>query len=100
MQSDDGIQPLEALLYTLQQVNSDKLIPGITLGIMAVDSCDNINYALDQCLDFIQGLFRVAIYRHKRTKYKFGANGCVRRETGVIGGGASRKKICRSGANF
>lgn len=53
---DDGIQPLEALHYTLDQINRDpNLLPNITLGVVALDSCDNIVYALDQCLDFVKG---------------------------------------------
>ncbi|XP_045024891.1 metabotropic glutamate receptor 3 isoform X3 [Daphnia magna] len=53
---DDGIQPLEALHYTLDQINRDpNLLPNITLGVVAFDSCDNIVNALDQCLDFIKG---------------------------------------------
>ena len=54
---DDGIQPLEALYYTLDKINADeKLLPNIKLGVIALDSCDNIVYALDQCLDFIKGM--------------------------------------------
>ncbi len=56
-QGDDGIQPLEALHYTLDQINRDpNLLPNITLGVLAFDSCDNIVNALDQCLDFIKGI--------------------------------------------
>ncbi|XP_046635504.1 metabotropic glutamate receptor 2-like isoform X2 [Daphnia pulicaria] len=56
LQGDDGIQPLEALHYTLDQINRDpNLLPNITLGVLAFDSCDNIVNALDQCLDFIKG---------------------------------------------
>lgn len=55
-QKDDGIQPLEALYYTLDQINRDpNLLPNITLGVVALDSCDNIVHALEQCLDFIRG---------------------------------------------
>lgn len=56
IQNEDGIQPLEALYYTLDQINNDdNLLPNITLGVVALDSCDNIVHALDQCLDFIKG---------------------------------------------
>jgi metabotropic X receptor len=41
----------------LDQINRDpNLLPNITLGVLAFDSCDNIVNALDQCLDFIKGI--------------------------------------------
>ena len=61
-QADDGIQPLEALLFTLDQINNDsQLLPGLKLGVVAHDSCDNIVHALDECLDFVTGA--LAFYR-------------------------------------
>lgn len=46
--------------YTLDQINRDPhLLPNITLGVVALDSCDNIVNALDQCLDFIKGKLRL-----------------------------------------
>ena len=59
IQRDDGIQPLEALHFTLDEINRDpSLLPNISLGVVALDSCDNIVYALDQCLDFVRGTIR------------------------------------------
>ncbi|KAK2583346.1 hypothetical protein KPH14_009344 [Odynerus spinipes] len=56
IQVEDGIQPLEAMLYTLQQINQDpNILPGIRLGAMAFDSCDNPTYALEQALNFVKG---------------------------------------------
>ncbi|XP_023290686.1 metabotropic glutamate receptor 3 [Orussus abietinus] len=56
IQLEDGIQPLEAMLYTLQQINQDPdILPGIRLGVLAFDSCDNSNYALKQALNFVKG---------------------------------------------
>ncbi|KAK2726593.1 hypothetical protein QYM36_007438 [Artemia franciscana] len=53
---DDGIQPLEALFYTLDLINkNESLLPNITLGLIAVDSCDSPTHALDQSLIFIKG---------------------------------------------
>ncbi|XP_015175379.1 PREDICTED: metabotropic glutamate receptor-like [Polistes dominula] len=53
---EDGIQPLEAMLYTLQQINQDpNILPGVRLGAVAFDSCDNPNYALEQALNFVKG---------------------------------------------
>ena len=56
LQGEDGIQPLEAMLYTIQQINRDPdILPGIHLGALIFDSCDNPNYALEQTLNFIKG---------------------------------------------
>ncbi|KAJ4442843.1 hypothetical protein ANN_04436 [Periplaneta americana] len=53
---EDGIQPLEAMLYTLEQINNDPdLLPGIKLGMIAFDSCDSPAYGLEQSLDFVKG---------------------------------------------
>ncbi|XP_063611508.1 metabotropic glutamate receptor-like [Penaeus indicus] len=56
LQGVDGIQPLEAMLYTLDQINQNSdLLPGITLGALALDSCESPSVALDQALGFIKG---------------------------------------------
>jgi Receptor family ligand binding region len=53
---EDGLQPLEALLFTVQQVNNDtKLLPGVRLGVAAFDSCDNPAHAMEQALHFVKG---------------------------------------------
>lgn len=48
IQEQDGIQPLEALMYTLDYINNSTMLPGFTLGAIALDSCDSEAYALDQ----------------------------------------------------
>ncbi|XP_065348662.1 metabotropic glutamate receptor 3-like isoform X2 [Cloeon dipterum] len=56
LQIEDGLQPLEAMLYTVQQVNADQtLLPGVTLGVAAFDSCDNPAHAMEQALHFVKG---------------------------------------------
>ncbi|XP_046477673.1 metabotropic glutamate receptor 6 isoform X1 [Neodiprion pinetum] len=56
IQTEDGIQPLEAMLYTLQQINQDPdILPGIKLGALVFDSCDNPSHALKQALYFVKG---------------------------------------------
>ncbi|XP_034939514.1 metabotropic glutamate receptor 3-like [Chelonus insularis] len=56
IQLEDGIQPLEAMLYTVQQINQNpRLLPGIRLGVLAFDSCDNPTHALQQALNFVKG---------------------------------------------
>ncbi|CAG2121708.1 unnamed protein product, partial [Medioppia subpectinata] len=52
---DEGLQQLEALLFTIKKINAEKkLLPGIKLGVLAVDSCDSPAYALEQTMDFIK----------------------------------------------
>ena len=46
---------LEALLYTLKMINADQsILPGVKLGVLALDSCDSTAYALEQTMDFIK----------------------------------------------
>lgn len=61
LQLEDGVQPLEAMLYTLELINMDPdLLPGIKLGMIAYDSCDSPAYALEQTLDIIKGMTPIA----------------------------------------
>ncbi|XP_053971463.1 metabotropic glutamate receptor 6-like isoform X2 [Hylaeus volcanicus] len=56
IQIEDGIQPLEAMLYTIERVNDDRrILPGIRLGAVAFDTCDNPSYALEQAFYFVKG---------------------------------------------
>ena len=57
------LQPLEALLYTLDQVNRDAaLLPGVRLGVIVLDTCDNPLYTAEQSLDLLQGfMYRQAV---------------------------------------
>nr|APC26117.1 metabotropic glutamate receptor type 3 [Homarus americanus] len=56
LQDEEGIQPLEAMLYTLDQINEDPdLLPGVKLGALVMDSCNAPNLALNQTLGFIKG---------------------------------------------
>nr|CAD7426273.1 unnamed protein product [Timema monikensis] len=55
---EDGVQPLEAMIFTLNQINNDpKILPGIKLGMLAFDSCDSQSYGLEQSLNFVKGFF-------------------------------------------
>lgn len=56
-----GIQALEAMLYTLDRVNQQQLLPNITLGAHILDDCDKDTYGLEMAVDFIKGKF---IYYH------------------------------------
>lgn len=50
-----GIQALEAMLYTIDQINAIKLLPNITLGAHVLDDCDKDSYGLEMAVDFIKG---------------------------------------------
>nr|CAD7588536.1 unnamed protein product [Timema genevievae] len=55
IQMEDGVQPLEAMIFTLNQINNDpKILPGIKLGMLAFDSCDSQSYGLEQSLNFVK----------------------------------------------
>lgn len=44
-------------MYTIKKINDDEtILPGVRLGVIALDSCDNSAYALEQSLDFIKGM--------------------------------------------
>lgn len=50
-----GIQALEAMLYTLDRINRDGLLPNITIGAHILDDCDRDSYGLEMAVDFIKG---------------------------------------------
>lgn len=44
-----GIQRLEAMLFAIDRINSDKnLLPGVSLGVHILDTCSRDTYALEQ----------------------------------------------------
>nr|XP_053632129.1 metabotropic glutamate receptor 3-like [Cherax quadricarinatus] len=66
LMDDDGIQALEALLFTLDEINTTpELLPGITLGTLAMDSCGHPTVALSQTLGFIKGFLAGQNKHHK-----------------------------------
>lgn len=50
-----GIQALEAMLYTLDRINRDGLLPNVTVGAHILDDCDRDSYGLEMAVDFIKG---------------------------------------------
>lgn len=55
VKEEKGIQRLEAMLYTLDQINADiELLPNTTLGALILDSCSSDTYALDQSMEFVR----------------------------------------------
>ena len=56
IQKEDGVQPLEAMLFSLDEVNeNDDILPGISLGVSAVDSCDNPLHAAEMAVPLLKG---------------------------------------------
>ncbi len=59
IQREDGIQPLEAMLFTLDEINRDEnLLPGIKLGAIAIDSCDDSIRATEKALPLLKCFMR------------------------------------------
>ncbi|XP_043933502.1 metabotropic glutamate receptor 7 [Protopterus annectens] len=59
IKKEHGIHRLEAMLYALDQINSDPfLLPNISLGAMILDTCSRDTYALEQSLWFVQALIQ------------------------------------------
>jgi len=51
------VQPLEALLFILDKINRDQeILPGVKLGVLALDTCDSNIHAMEQSLDFFKGI--------------------------------------------
>lgn len=53
---EDGIQMLEAFLFTLDEINKQKIsgLPNFRLGGIAFDSCSSDAHALEQGMDVIR----------------------------------------------
>ncbi|XP_072521746.1 metabotropic glutamate receptor 7 isoform X2 [Salminus brasiliensis] len=59
VKKENGIHRLEAMLYALDQINSDdELLPNITLGARVLDTCSRDTHALEQSLTFVQALIQ------------------------------------------
>ena len=58
MNEQGGIQALETMLYTLDQINPElESSVGFTLGAHILDDCDKDTYGLEQAVAFIKGSF-------------------------------------------
>ena len=72
IQKEDGVQPLEAMLFTLDEINRDPaLLPGIRLGVRALDSCDSPYHAAKQSLHLVKGF----VSRHMNLSCEDGNGG-------------------------
>ena len=55
IKEEKGIQRLEAMLFAIDQINSDqKLLRNLTLGTVVIDSCSSDTYALEQSMEFVR----------------------------------------------
>lgn len=59
-----GIQALEAMLYTLDRINEDGLLPNVRIGAHILDDCDRDSYGLEMAVDFIKGKFYYFSFRN------------------------------------
>lgn len=49
-----GIQRLEAMLFAVDKINREGMLPGIRLGVNVVDTCSRDTHALNRSLEFIR----------------------------------------------
>ncbi|XP_014681855.1 PREDICTED: metabotropic glutamate receptor 3-like [Priapulus caudatus] len=55
LQGEDGIQLLEAVIYAVNEINDNTdLLPGFTLGMLALDTCSSESYALKEAIRLIR----------------------------------------------
>ncbi|XP_062572951.1 metabotropic glutamate receptor 3-like [Saccostrea cucullata] len=83
-----GIQLLDATILALSEVNVYLKQKGITLGLIAHDTCYNINPSLEFSLEFAQQSFYT---KQEETKYNSCTTVTSRRVIGVIGPATSRE---------
>ena len=56
IQKEDGIQPLEAMIFALNEINANQnILPNISLGVSAFDSCDNPIHASEDAVPLLKG---------------------------------------------
>ena len=94
--ADRGVQRVEAMLYTIDQINkNDTILPGIDLGAEIFDTCARGTYALEQSLEYIRASFssldasEFFCDDHSKAKPKFKPTSVA----GVIGGSYSSVSI-------
>ncbi|CAI9166661.1 unnamed protein product [Rangifer tarandus platyrhynchus] len=92
-----GIQRVEAMLHTLERINSDPtLLPNITLGCEIRDSCWHSAVALEQSIEFIRDSLISSEEEEGLVRCVDGASSSFRSKkpiVGVIGPGSSSVAI-------
>lgn len=56
IQDQDGIQLMEAMMFSLDEVNFSGFLPGFTLGALIADTCDSATVALERSVEFVRDL--------------------------------------------
>uniref|UniRef100_H3DBX1 Receptor ligand binding region domain-containing protein n=1 Tax=Tetraodon nigroviridis TaxID=99883 RepID=H3DBX1_TETNG len=94
LKKEKGIHRMEAMLYALDQINSDsELLPNITLGARILDTCSRDTYALEQSLTFVQALIQKDTSDIRCTNGEPPIIRKPERVVGVIGASASSVSI-------
>lgn len=94
LKKEKGIHRMEAMLYALDQINSDsELLPNITLGARILDTCSRDTYALEQSLTFVQALIQKDTTDIRCTNGEPPIIRKPERVVGVIGASASSVSI-------
>ncbi|KAG7220410.1 hypothetical protein INR49_018248 [Caranx melampygus] len=94
LKKEKGIHRMEAMLYALDQINSDpELLPNITLGARILDTCSRDTYALEQSLTFVQALIQKDTSDIRCSNGELPIIRKPERVVGVIGASASSVSI-------
>nr|XP_033808034.1 metabotropic glutamate receptor 8-like isoform X2 [Geotrypetes seraphini] len=94
IKKEKGIHRMEAMLYALDQINSDPtLLPNLTLGARILDTCSRDTYALEQSLTFVQALIQKGISDVRCSNGEPPILSRPERVVGVIGASASSVSI-------
>ncbi|KAL4702857.1 hypothetical protein ACJJTC_018375 [Scirpophaga incertulas] len=81
-----GVQALEAMLHALDAARRRRLPPpGVSLGALVLDDCDNDTYGLEMALDFIKG----SISNIDDAEYECNATAVRKVISGVVGAASS-----------
>ncbi|XP_043936631.1 metabotropic glutamate receptor 6-like [Protopterus annectens] len=94
LKKEKGVHRLEAMLYALDQINSDTdLLPNITLGARILDTCSRDTYALEQSLTFVQALIQKDMTDVRCSNGEIPTINKPERVVGVIGASSSSVSI-------
>ncbi|XP_046428261.1 metabotropic glutamate receptor 7-like [Neodiprion fabricii] len=86
VKEEKGVQRLEAMLYALDELNTDSsILPNTTLGGLILDSCSSDTYALDQSMEFVRSYMNQDMSEYKCESGKPPVYVPHKPVTGVIG---------------
>lgn len=95
---DRGMQRAEAMLYAIDRINNDpSILPGLTLGVHMLDTCNRDTFALDKTLEFLRAHMSSinfdSDYRCPDGQKPVSASGVTSRISGVIGASSTQESI-------